>query len=95
VDATRGGPRVGGVAAAPVAPRAPRARSSYRTSQRFAGLVRRRHGVVDGRPGGSPSSTKDEKKDAGTPTWCWRMIARGAHSLGCAWPDRAASQRHR
>ena len=75
--------RVGGVAAAPVAPPGA-ARALLAPDQRFAGLavrppasdgasdgddgddvVWRRHGVVDGRPGGSPSSTKDEKKDAG------------------------------
>ena len=84
MDATRGGPRIGGVAA--VAPPGA-ARALLAPDQRFAGLavrppagagasdgddgddgndaVWRRHGVVDGRPGGSPSSTKDKKKDAG------------------------------
>ena len=77
VDATRGGPRVGGVAAAPVAPPGA-ARALLAPDQRFAGLAVRPPagaGASDGddgddavwrrRPGGSPSSTKDEKKDAG------------------------------
>ena len=83
VDATRGGPRVGGVAAAPVAPPGA-ARALLAPDQRFAGLAVRPPagaGASDGddcvTPSGGatasstavreahPSSTKDEKKDAG------------------------------
>ena len=81
MDAMRGGPRVGGVAppvAPPGAVRAllaPEQRFAGLTVRPPAGAgasdgddgddAVRCHGFVDGRPGGSPSSTKDEKKDAG------------------------------
>ena len=103
--------RVGGVAAAPVAPPGA-ARALLAPDQRFAGLavrppagagasdgddgddaVWRRHGVVPS--GRQPELDEGREEGRWKGTWCWRMMARGAHSLGCAWPDRAASHRHR
>ena len=68
MDATRGGPRARAPRTEPALrrPRGPAAAGAGASDGDDGDdAVRRRHGVVDGRPGGSPSSTKDEKKDAG------------------------------